>query len=70
MKPIKISYKVDESVWSDLKSLAEESHQTISRLLTEAIAEFVQRRRVRPSALQHALDSIAANKDLVRRLAE
>lgn len=70
MKPIKISSKVDEQVWNDLREMAEESHQSISGLLTEAISEYLQRRRVRPEVLQHARDSIAANEDLVRRLAE
>jgi hypothetical protein len=70
MKPIKISSKVDEQVWNDLRTLAEESHQSISGLLTDAIAEYLVRRRVRPVVLQHARDSIAANEELVRRLAE
>lgn len=70
MKPIKVSSKVDEQVWNDLREMAEESHQSISGLLTDAISEYLQRRRVRPEVLQHAHDSIAANEDLVRRLAE
>ena len=36
---IKVSSKVDEDAWQDLKNLAEESHQSISGLLTEAIRE-------------------------------
>ena len=43
MQNIKISSKVDEDVWNDLKSLAQESHQNVSGLLTEAIREYVQR---------------------------
>ncbi len=35
MAGIKISSKVDESVWLDLKRLADESHQNLSGLLTE-----------------------------------
>jgi hypothetical protein len=70
MKPIKVSSKVDEQVWNDLKAMAEESHQSISGLLTDAISEYLQRRRIRPEVLQHAHDSIAANDELVRRLAE
>jgi predicted transcriptional regulator len=70
MKAIKISSKVDEQVWNDLRAMADESHQSISGLLTDAIAEYLQRRRVRPVVLDHAQKSIAANEDLVRRLAE
>ena len=69
MAAIKISSKVEEKVWKDLKSLAEESHQNVSGLLTEAIAEYVQRRRVRPVVLQHFEDSIALNETLGELLA-
>ncbi|MCG6927739.1 MAG: hypothetical protein LJF30_20840 [Acidobacteria bacterium] len=64
MAPIKISSKVEEEVWGDLKALAEESHQTVSGLLTEAIAEYVRRRRVRPAVLDHLEDSIERNETL------
>lgn len=70
MKPIKISSKVDEQVWSDLRAMAAESHQSISGILTDAIAEYLQRRRVRPAVLEHARTAIADNKELVERLAE
>jgi predicted transcriptional regulator len=69
MAAIKISSKVDEKVWGDLKALAEESHQNVSGLLTEAIAEYVQRRRVRPAVLKHLEDSIERNEMLGKLLA-
>ena len=69
MASIKISSKVDESVWLDLKALAAESHQNISGLLTEAIREFVRRRRVRPEVMRHIEDSMNENEDLGRLLA-
>ena len=67
---IKISSKVEESVWEDLRKLAEESHQNISGLLTEAIRDYVRRRRLRPEVLDHLEDSIRDNYELGRRLAE
>ena len=70
MPPIKISSKVDEQVWNDLKALAEESHQQIAGLLTEAIREYVKRRRVRPRVLSELEASIAENETLGRLLAE
>ncbi len=70
MKSIKISSKVDEGTWNDLRELARESHQNISGLLSEAIREYVVRRRVRPVVLKHLEDSIADNKRLGRLLAE
>ena len=69
MAAIKVSSKVDEAAWNELKELAEESHQSISGLLTEAIRDYVRRRRVRPDVLAHLERSIAANEELGRRLA-
>ena len=52
-KATKISSKVDEAAWNDLRALARESHQNISGLLSEAIREYVARRRVRPIVMKH-----------------
>lgn len=70
MATIKISSKIDESAWADLKSLAQDSHQSISGLLTEAVQDYVRRRRVRPDVLRHLEESIKKNEELGRRLAE
>ena len=70
MAAIKISSKVEETEWEDLKALSAESHQSISGLLTEAIREYGARRRVRPAVLKHLDDSMRENEDLGRRLAK
>jgi predicted transcriptional regulator len=70
MAPIKISSKVDAQVWDELRALAAESHQSISGLLTEAIREFIHRRRVRPAVLDHLEDSMNEHERLGRLLAE
>ena len=70
MKAVKISSKVDETAWNELRELARESHQSISGLLSEAIREYVVRRRVRPVVLKHLEDSIVDNERLGRLLAE
>jgi predicted transcriptional regulator len=70
MKSIKISSKVDEQAWNELREFAKESHQSISGLLSEAISEYVTRRRVRPVVLKHLEDSIADNERLGQLLAE
>jgi predicted transcriptional regulator len=49
MSTIKISSVVEQKEWEDLKALAAESHQNVSGLLTEAIRDYVRRRRARPS---------------------
>ena len=69
MPAVKISSQVDESVWHDLQSLAEETHQSISGLLTEAISDYVRRRRVRPEVLRQLADSTHQNEELGRLLA-
>lgn len=70
MSMIKVSSKVDEAAWQDLKMLASESHQQISGLLTEAISEYVQRRRVRPEVLQQLEKSMDENDELGKLLAK
>jgi len=70
MANIKISSKVDEAVWEDLKLLAQESHQNIAGVLTEAIQDYVRKRRVRPDVMRHLEDSIRDNEELGHLLAK
>ena len=70
MANIKISSKVEQSEWKALQDLARESHQSISGLLTEAISDYVRKRRLRPVVMDHFEDSITDNEELGRRLAE
>ena len=69
MASIKISSKVEQAEWQALQELARESHQSISGLLTEAIRDYVRRRRLRPAVMDHLEDSIEENEELGRRLA-
>jgi len=70
MPNIKISSKVDEIAWEELKQIANESHQNISGVLTDAIRDYVRKRRVRPAVLQHLEDSIRDNEELGHLLAK
>jgi len=70
MQSIKISSKVDEDTWNELKALASETHQNLSGVLTEAIREYVTRKRVRPVVLNHLDQSIAENEELGKLLAK
>jgi len=49
--------------------LAKESHQNVSGLLTEAISDYLQRRRIRPVVLDHLSDSMTENDELGKLLA-
>jgi predicted transcriptional regulator len=70
MNSIKVSSKVDAAVWNDLRALANETHQNVSGLLTEAIREYIERKRVRPEVLSHLEQSMDDNEELGRLLAE
>lgn len=69
MAAMKISSMVEQEVWDELRALVAESNQTISGALTDAIADYVRRRRVRPAVLSHLEDSIEENDELGRLLA-
>lgn len=70
MATIKISSKVDEKVWQDLRATARETHQSVSGLLTEAIREYLQKRRVRPVVLKQLEQSVKENERLGKLLAQ
>jgi len=70
MAAIKISSKVEEKAWNELREYARDSHQNISGLLTEAITDFLRRRRVRPVVLEHLEKSMDENEELGQLLAK
>ena len=70
MGTIKISAFVDESAWDELESIAAESKEDVSVVLTHAISEYAQRRRVHLDALKHLENSIEENRELGKLLAE
>ena len=70
MSVIKISSKVNQDAWDDLRELARETNRSISGVLTEAIKDYVRRHRIRPDVLRHLEDSIRDNEELGRLLAK
>jgi hypothetical protein len=70
MAKIKISSKVEQHEWEALQAIASESQQSIAGLLSEAVADYVRKRRLRPAVLSHLEDSIKENEELGHRLAE
>lgn len=69
MAGVKVSSIVDEAAWRELREVAEESGQSISHALTEAISEYVLRRRVRPVVFEQLERSMEENEELGRLLA-
>ena len=70
MAAIKISSKVEESVWEDLRRFAKETDRSISGLLTQAIRDYIRRQCVRPEVVTHLERSMSDNEELGRLLAE
>ena len=70
MASIKISSKVEQREWVALQELARESHQSNSGLLTDAIRDFVRKRRLRPTVVSHLEDSMDENEELGKLLAK
>jgi len=70
MAKIKISSKVEQREWEALQAIAYESNQSIAGLLSEAVADYVRKRRLRPEVLSHLEDSINENETLGYLLAK
>ncbi len=64
MTTIKISAEVDEAAWNELLDLARETKRSVSEVLSEAIEEYLARRRARPDVLRHLEDSMRENEEL------
>lgn len=69
MAKIKISSKVERKEWEALQALAQETSQSISGLLTEAVSDYVRKRRLRPKVMQHLEESMDENEELGKLLA-
>lgn len=70
MAKIKISSKVEQREWEALQAIAYESKQSIAGLLSEAVADYVRKRRLRPAVMSHLEDSMKDNEELGHRLAK
>ncbi|MDE2849055.1 MAG: ribbon-helix-helix protein, CopG family [Acidobacteriota bacterium] len=68
MTATEISLEVDEAVWNELRNLARETKRSVSEVLSEAIEEYLARRRARPDVLRHLEDSMRENEELGKRL--
>ena len=70
MKAKKFATQIDEKVLRDLKSYVHETDRSISSVVTEAVAEYIQRSRLRP-AFRSAMDEILNDhQELLERLAK
>lgn len=70
MKLKKFATQIDEKVLKELRLFASSTDRSISKVVTEAVAEYLQRARVRP-AFRNAMDEVLEDHaDLLHRLAK
>lgn len=69
-KAVKFASQIDEKVLKDLKVYVAEADRSISSVLTEAVKEYLERARVRPAFRDAVELSLAANSELLKRLAK
>ena len=70
MKAKKFATQIDEKVLKDLKSYVAKADRSISSVVNEAVAEYLQRSKVRP-AFRNAMDEVISDhSELLKRLAK
>ena len=70
MKAKKFATQIDENVLKDLKSYVNETDRSISSVVTEAVAEFLHRSKLRPG-FRSAMDEVLEeHQELLKRLAK
>lgn len=70
MKVKKFATQIDEKVLKDLKSYVNEADRSISSVVSEAVAEYLQRVKMRP-AFRSAMDEVLnSHEELLKRLAK
>lgn len=70
MKAKKFATQIDEKVLKDLRSFTNATDRSISSVVTEAVAEYLQRSKVRP-AFRNAMDEVLNDhEELLKRLAK
>jgi len=70
MKLTKFATQVDLSVLKELRSYAKAEDKNISKLVTEALSDYLKKIKVRP-AFRNAMDEVLSeNEELLKRLAK
>ncbi len=70
MKPVKFASQVDAKVLRDLRAYAQECDRSISSVVSEALAEYLAKARVRPAFSQAMEDVLDQHAELLGRLAK
>jgi hypothetical protein len=70
MKAKKFATQIDESVLKDLKKYVAGVGRSISSVVTEAVAEYLARVKVRPAFRKAMDDVLTEHEELLKRLAK
>ena len=70
MKVRKFATQIDEKVLEDLKSYAKAQDRSITSIVSEAVAEYIQKARIRPAFRKAMNEVIAENSELLSKLAK
>jgi predicted transcriptional regulator len=70
VKAVKFATLIDQRVARELRSFAAETDRSISKIVTEAIAEYLAKYRVRPAFRSALADVLDENAELLERLAK
>jgi uncharacterized membrane protein YheB (UPF0754 family) len=70
MKAKKFATQIDEKVLKDLRDYVSQTDRSISSVVSEAVAEYIHRARLRP-AFRKAMDEVLDDhSELLKRLAK
>lgn len=70
MKARKFATQIDEKVLRDLKAFVKSNDRSISSVVSEAVAEYLERSKLRP-AFRSAMDEVLIeHEELMKRLAK
>lgn len=67
---VKFASQIDAAALKELRALSSETDKSISRLLSEAVIEYLKRARVRPEFVDAADKVLEQNSELLKRLAK
>ena len=70
MKVKKFATQIDEKVLKDLKTYVNEADRSISSVVTEAVAEYLQRSKLRPAFRNAMVEVLDDHQELLERLAK
>ncbi len=70
MKAKKFATQIDEKVLKELKAYVKEADRSISSVVSEAVAEYLQKTRLRPAFRKAMNEVIDEHAELLQRLAK